>query len=138
MSTQEHEQSWFESGEDYVFQKPQDITDTLALKDVTLAKLAAFVSAAGGIRTRGEIYSAVGSHVVYAYLFGQSGIDGIYSYLAGVHLAKKRFRWASVPLLVDAFESINQYRRTKSIALDTYAKNGILATGFLLAYFKII
>ena len=131
------EEAWYEAGEEFLFEdRPDKILDVF--DEITIAKLAAFLSAAFGIQGRYEIYAAMVAHVIYAYGFGKKGVDGIYSFLAGVHLAKRRYRFASIPLLVDAYESINDFRKERKINIETYAKNSLLLAGFGAAYLKWI
>ena len=131
------ETSWFESGKEIIFEDEQDL-GKMFVHHVTLAKLAALVTAALGVDSRIEIYGAVIAHLIYVYGFGQKNIDGIYSYLAGNHIARKKYRYASVPILVDAWETINQWRSGGGFKMDTYGKNVLLLIGWLLAFFKII
>ena len=137
METDKDEIAWYEAGEEYFVEQPAPLIGE-KLGGISIVKLAAFLVGATGVSTRSEIYATIVAHLIYTFGFGQKNIDGIYGFLAGVHLAKKQYRYASIPLLVDSYESINQYRKLKTFKSDTIGKNVLLLLGFGSAYLKII
>jgi len=135
----DEEANWFESGRNMW---EQDLSETAyfeqTFSELSILKLAALISAGIGTSNRYELIGALLSHLIYSYGAGQKGVDGIFSFLGGSLLHKKKYALASLPLLSDVIDSVNELRKTKTLTTGAITKNGLFVLGFLSSQLKFV
>ena len=139
MTTDKSQISWHESGKQMFnldLSKSEYFVQTFT--NLNILKLTAVLSASFGTSNKREIVGAALSHLMYTYYFNQVGIDAIYSFLGGSLLQKKKYTYATLPLLSDLLDSVNDLSDTKTLTQASWTKNGIFALGFLSAYLKFV
>ena len=110
--------------------------------DTPLFNLLALLSAAAGVRSRGEILLVLASHV-FSWFLGFQGVDAMYSVAAGFLTAKGRYAYAAFPTFLDVYTTFQNVRRTnwdlaQLFQGDNLIKFLLYGVGFAAAQFKFI
>ena len=91
---------------------------------------AALISAMAGVRGWREIVVALGCHTV-AWFNKETGPSVVYNALAGIHIHKRRYIFAAVPLFADVTDL--------DLPSDTQvAHASALALGYVASYMKFV
>ena len=112
-------------------------------EELPLFHVLAIFSAALGVTGRGMIAWTGFAHIVYWYL-GLTGVQGMYSILAGMLVAQKKYAYAAFPAFLDIYTIVQDLRaENKKDKPDYFQKPTIVkilffAAGFVLATMKYV
>jgi hypothetical protein len=100
--------------------------------DYPFASMLATVLVSFGVKNVRDIYYATFCQLIF-WGFGYKGPDGIYNALAGLQAGRGEWFYAAYPTLLDTYEGINDFRRTKGVTKKGIIRSGAWSLGFYLS-----
>ena len=109
--------------------------------DETLFEILALMSAAYGVRSRGELMFATIAHILW-WLTDNKGLDAITNALASVQIAKGRYATAALPTLKATLDTTKRISKTglspAAFSWRAFFAQIVYLTGIFLVWMKIL
>ena len=133
--SQKFDQSYGQRAEGYLEEGIQRAR--LVSVELPLFQYMATASVAFGVQNRYELLLATGAHIVYAST-GNQGLAAIYSSLAGIQTAKRKYKTAALATLLDVYDTFNDFMKGRGINQQAAQKLAWWVIGYSAALFRYV
>ena len=104
---------------------------------LNVLNIIALISLAFGTRGAKEVFAGVVGFVPHYYI-GGDGLDGMISAMTGVQLAKRRWKTAAFPLILETLRTMKDFTKGKVVTKLAISRSAIFVAGYLAAMSRMV
>ena len=104
---------------------------------LNILNVIALISLAFGTRGSTEVFAGIVGFVPHYYI-GGDGLDGMISAMTGVQLAKRRWKTAAFPLILETLRTMKDFTKGKVVTKLAISRSAIFVGGYLAAMSRMV